>query len=163
MHGQTPPEPYAVRPERIVSGGQSGVDRGALDAAMALGIAHGGWCPGGRRAEDGPIPERYQLRETSTAEYRERTERNVLDADATLVLHRGRLRGGTRLTRQLALRHKKPCLTVDLGKPSDEAALRRWLVQNHVRTLNVAGPRESQSPGIARQTEALLRRLLTPS
>ena len=74
---------------KIVSGGQSGVDRGALDAAIARGCNHGGWCPAGRRAEDGPIAERYQLRETEAAKYEVRTEQNVLDSDGTLILCHG--------------------------------------------------------------------------
>jgi hypothetical protein len=78
-------------PSKIISGGQTGVDRAALDAAIELGIPHGGHCPRGRRAEDGRIPDRYQLTETDSAQYRVRTERNVLDADATLILCRGRM------------------------------------------------------------------------
>src|SRR3989442_8006923 len=88
----------ATRPVEIVSGGQTGVDRAALDTALALGLTCGGWCPRGRRAEDGPLPARYPLRETPSASYPERTEWNVRDSDGTLVLHHGRLRGGTALT-----------------------------------------------------------------
>jgi hypothetical protein len=144
---------------KIVSGGQTGVDRGALDAAIALGITHGGWCPRGRLAEDGTIPARYQLCETDSPEYHVRTEKNVLDSDATLILCRGELKGGTKLTRQLAERHAKLCLVVDLDRPTDLEEIRRWLLQSQVATLNVAGPRESQSPGIAAQAEQLLLRL----
>jgi hypothetical protein len=140
----------------IISGGQTGVDRAALDAAIALGIPHGGWCPRGRLAEDGPIPARYALRETATSEYRERTERNVLDSDATLILHFGPLSAGTLLTRGLASLHRKPCLTIDLTQPEEPATIREWLRTNTVATLNVAGPRESQSPGIAVRAERYL-------
>jgi hypothetical protein len=149
----------AVRPEKLVSGGQTGVDRGALDAAIRLGIPHGGWCPRGRLAEDGAIPARYRLTETDSPEYHVRTEKNVLQSDATLILYRGELKGGTKLTWQLAERHAKPCLAVDLDHPTDFDQIRQWLLQSHVATLNVAGPRESQSPGISVQAEALLRRL----
>lgn len=83
---------------RIVSGGQTGVDRAALDVAMQLSIEHGGWCPRGRLAEDGTIPSRYDLRETRSAKYHVRTERNVVDSDATLILYRKSLTGGTLLT-----------------------------------------------------------------
>jgi hypothetical protein len=148
-----------VRPEKIVSGGQTGVDRGALEAAIALGIAHGGWCPRGRLAEDGPIPARYELVETESPEYRVRTERNVLDSDATLLLVRGVLRGGTKYTRQMAVRHRKPWLVVDLGQPADDHKVREWLEQNGVSVLNIAGPRESQSPGITEQAYQWVRRL----
>ena len=141
---------------KIISGGQTGVDRGALDAAIALGIEHGGWCPLGRLAEDAPIPARYQLRETDSPRYAERTERNVLEADATLILFRGKLSGGTRLTRQLAVRHKRPCLVIDLEQAVEADEVHRWLRQHDVSVLNVAGPRESQSPGIGRAAEWFL-------
>lgn len=145
---------------RIVSGGQTGVDRGALDAAIALGLAHGGWCPQGRLAEDGRIPPRYGLRETDSPEYRVRTERNVVDSDATLIFHRGRLAGGTKLTRRLAADYGKPCLLVDVDHPPEMATIRSWLLEHRIRMLNVAGPRESQSPGIHDRTVELLKRLL---
>ena len=148
------------RPARIVSGGQTGVDRAALEVARALGIPHGGWCPRGRLAEDGRIPDGYQLTETESPEYPVRTERNVVDSEATLILCRGRPSGGTELTRRLALEHGRPCLVVDLGAPPELAATRRWLAEHGRGTLNVAGPRQSQCPGIAAEASAFLRRLL---
>jgi len=149
------------QPAKIVSGGQTGVDRGALDAAMALGIPHGGWCPKGRLAEDGPIRSIYQLTETDSAVYAVRTERNVVDSDATLIVCRGRPTGGTDLTLRLARRHAKPHLVVDLNGPV-LAKIRRWLAKVRPATLNVAGPRESQAPGIAAQAKELLIRLFSP-
>lgn len=146
--------------QQIVSGGQTGVDRGALDAALALGVPHGGWCPRGRLAEDGPIPEHYQLRETESSQYAVRTEQNVLDSDATLILHRGPVQGGTRLTQRLARRHGRPHLLVDLQTPPEPTVVREWLAAHQVKVLNVAGPRESQSPGIAAQATAYLQSLL---
>lgn len=146
--------------EKIVSGGQTGVDRGALDAAIELGLAHGGWCPKGRLAENGLIPDRYRLSETDSAEYVIRTERNVLDSDATLVLCRGPLRGGTRQTVELAVRHGKPNLVVRLDEGPSPQRVFRWLGEHDVRTLNVAGPRESNAPGIEAQAAALLRAIL---
>lgn len=148
-----------ARPAKIVSGGQTGVDRGALDAAIELGIPHGGWCPGGRLAEDGTIPPRYRLTETDSPEYHVRTEQNVLDSDATLILCRGPLRGGTKLTRELAERYAKPCLVVDLDQPPEPDAVRLWIVESRADTLNVAGPRESQSPGISARTAEYLTAL----
>lgn len=145
---------------RIVSGGQTGVDRGALDAAMALGIAHGGWCPRGRRAEDGRVPLRYNVRETESSRYDIRTERNILDADGTLILHAGPLTAGTALTRRLAALHGKPLRLVDLTAPLDSDAVRRWLLGAKIGVLNVAGPRESSSPGIAGRAQAALETLL---
>jgi hypothetical protein len=145
---------------RVVSGGQTGVDRAALDVALALGIACGGWCPRGRLAEGGRIPDRYPLRETPSREYSQRTQWNVRDADATLVLYRDRLSGGTALTVALARRLGRPRLTVDLAVAPDPAAIRAWLAESNVAVLNVAGPRESQAPGIGAQARAILRAVL---
>jgi hypothetical protein len=145
-----------------VSGGQTGVDRAALDTAIALGIAHGGWCPAGRRAEDGRIPERYQLTETDSADYEARTERNVLESDGTLVLARGTPVAGTALTGALARRHRRPLLVVDLAAAPDPAAAKRWIARHRIAVLNVAGPRESMQPGIHRDAAAYLRAVLAP-
>jgi hypothetical protein len=144
-----------------VSGGQTGVDRGALDAAVQLGITYGGWCPRGRLAEDGVIPPEYQLVETDSPEYPVRTERNVIDSDGTLILYRQRLVGGTELTRRMAARHRKPCCLVNLDQAADIESVRRWLIRSGIRVLNVAGPRESSSPGIAEATVRFLLQLLT--
>jgi len=146
----------------VVSGGQTGVDRAALDTALALGLPCGGWCPRGRRAEDGPIPPRYPLRETPSAAYPERTEWNVRDSDATLVLSRGRRRGGTALTLRLARRYGRPALAVDLSAPPAADAVRAWIARERVRRLNVAGPRESEHPGIHEQAAAFLRQVFAP-
>jgi hypothetical protein len=145
---------------KIISGGQTGVDRAALDAAIELGIPHGGWCPRGRTAEDGRIPDRYQLRETDSSDYAFRTEQNVLDSDATLILYRGRISGGTELTLRLARQNARPHQVVDLESPSPPAEVRRWLEEHAVETLNVAGPRESQSPGIAVMAREYLQSVL---
>lgn len=140
----------------IVSGGQTGVDRAALDVAIAHGLPHGGWCPRGRRAEDGRVPDRYRLREHASADYAARTEQNVRDADATLVLAIGLPRDGTALTVRLAARHGRPCLVVDLDDPPPAAEVVAWLRRSRVRTLNVAGPRESTHPGIHDRAAAFL-------
>jgi hypothetical protein len=146
--------------ERIISGGQTGVDRAALDVALELGIECGGWCPHGRRAEDGRIPERYPLRETDSRSYPERTTLNVASADATLVLTRGTPRGGTALTVRLARRASRPLLVVDLDREPAELVVQSWLRAQEVRSLNVAGPRESDNPGIHDQAAAFLRAAL---
>ena len=146
----------------IVSGGQTGVDRAALDVARELGLRAGGWCPRGRRAEDGPIPDRYPLRETPSSSYPLRTEWNVRDSDGTLILHRGALRGGTALTRRLARRLGRPLLAVDLVAPPAAGAVRAWLAHERIATLNVAGPRESEQPGIHAASATFLREVLAP-
>ena len=146
--------------KRILSGGQTGVDRAALDAARKVGIDHGGWCPLGRRAEDGPIPSHYELRETDSADYPIRTERNVLEADATLILYRSKLTGGTKLTRKLAASHAKPYFLHDLAASSDLEDVSSWLESSEFHTLNVAGPRESSAPGIQNDAFEFLTRLL---
>lgn len=154
-----------MRPARlslsIVAGGQSGVDRAALDAALALGIPAGGWCPKGRWAEDGPISDRYPLRETDSAEPDVRTEANVRDSDATLVVVNSVADKGTRRTIECARRAGKPCLIVDLADDAAaSAAARAWLTAIRPRTLNVAGPRESRTPGIYARATAFLEDLL---
>ncbi len=146
---------------RIVSGGQSGVDRAALDVALARALPCGGWCPRGRRAEDGPLDPRYPLRETPQADSRQRTSWNVRDADATLILARGALRGGTLLTARLAEASGKPLYRVDFAASPEPDAARAWLRTHAVRTLNVAGPRESEAPGIQAEATRFLERLLT--
>jgi hypothetical protein len=148
--------------ERLISGGQTGVDRGALDAAITLGLPHGGTCPQGRRAEDGRIPDHYALSEDPAPDYGARTLRNVLDSDATLILHRGRLSAGTALTRRMALREARPHLLVDLDAEPDPERVRAWLRKERVAVLNVAGPRESQAPGIGEEARALLLLVLQP-
>ncbi|HQN18205.1 MAG TPA: putative molybdenum carrier protein [Syntrophobacteraceae bacterium] len=143
---------------KIISGGQTGVDRAALDAALERGIPVGGFCPKGRRSEEGTIPDRYPLTETSSSNYAVRTEKNVIESDGTLVLHTGRVFGGTAYTVKMAERHKKPFLVVQLGKePQSEAVLDCWLATNTIEILNVAGPRESEIPGIHRMALKFLR------
>ena len=146
--------------QRIVSGGQTGVDRAALDAALALGIPCGGWCPKGRKAEDGPIPDRYPLAETPSARYAQRTRWNVRDSDATLILSPEPLEGGTALTLERARALNRPVFIADPFAPNAARAVRAWLQRARPATLNVAGPRESQHPGIHARALALLRAAL---
>jgi hypothetical protein len=142
---------------KIISGGQTGVDRAALDVALECGLPCGGWCPKGRRAEDGPVPARYPLTETSSPFYPQRTKQNVLDSDGTLILTCSRPRGGTALTVRIAAENDKPCLIVDLNRKADPKRVRNWCRAHQIRILNVAGARESENPGIYDQAVAFLR------
>jgi hypothetical protein len=146
---------------KIISGGQTGVDRAALDAALELGRPAGGWCPKGRRAEDGPIDIRYPLKETPSSSYPVRTEKNILEADGTLILTRGRPKGGTALTIKLARFHKRPYLVIDLKEEADKAAVWQWGKAQQVAVLNVAGPREMETPGIYDQALGFLKEVLS--
>lgn len=144
---------------KIISGGQTGVDRAALDAAIRLGIPHGGWIPKGRLTEEGPLPAAYELVETASAVYAERTEKNVIDADGTLIISRGELAGGSEVTREMAVKHERPWLHVDLERMSAfQAAIEicHWIDANRIAILNVAGPRASKDPTIYASALALI-------
>ncbi len=144
---------------KIISGGQTGADRAALDAAIECGIAHGGWLPRGRKAEDGPVPEHYALVEMASPNYRDRTRKNIVESDGTLIVSFGPLTGGSALTEALAIRHNRPCLhlNMDLITPSRAAAaLEQWLLKFEISTLNVAGPRASGEPRIYTTVKDLL-------
>jgi hypothetical protein len=145
---------------KIISGGQTGVDRAALDVALELGLPCGGWCPKGRRAEDGPIDERYPLTETPWDGYPQRTRWNVRDSDGTLVLTLGVVSGGTALTIEYAERMDRPLLVLDLTTEPDPGVVRKWAKKHHVHVLNVAGPREGENAGIAEKTACFLRKVL---
>lgn len=149
-----------IRLSCIVSGGQTGVDRAALDCAIAHAIPHGGWCPSGRLAEDGVINSCYALTETESTEYQIRTRLNVEDTDGTLILSRQPLEGGTALTATLAESLRKPCLVVDPAKDSTISLVLEWLKDNAISTLNIAGPRASKQPDIYDQAYRFLDRLL---
>jgi hypothetical protein len=145
----------------IISGGQTGADRAALDFARSAGFAHGGWCPRGRRAEDGPIPDCYLLQETPSPDYPQRTRWNVRDSDATVVLSiSANLRGGSALTLALAGRLQKPFLHLAQGDFESIAAaakrLNRFLEEHAVRRLNIAGSRASQEPAVGEFVSAVL-------
>ena len=149
---------------RIISGGQTGVDRGALDAALAAGVPCGGWCPAERVAEDGPIPARYPVEELPKAGYVERTLRNVRDSDATLIICYGEPEGGTRQTLEFCERRNKPRLRVDAAVTPEQEAARQvaaFVREHGVRVLNVAGPRASKRPGAHAYAREVLASALT--
>jgi len=139
---------------KIVSGGQTGVDRAALDVAIKLEINYGGWCPKGRKAEDGIIPINYQMSETASDDYSERTKLNIRDSDGTLIFVPSmpiKVTDGTILSINEVNDKHKPYFIMDLSNEFDIRTctlFRDWISENNIRTLNVAGPRESQAPGI---------------
>jgi hypothetical protein len=145
---------------KVISGGQTGVDRAALDTALELGLSCGGWCPQGRLAEDGMIPPYYPIQETPSADYPQRTEWNVRDSDGTLVLTKGSPTGGTAFTVEVAARLDRPCLIIDLADPPDISVVRTWVTDHDIRILNIAGPRESIFAGIYEDAKHFLHALL---
>jgi len=137
--------------QKIISGGQTGADRAALDVAIKFNIPHGGRVPRGRKAEDGRLPDRYQLQEMPTPSYTERNEQNVIDSDGTLIFSRGTPTGATEYTRQMVSKHKKHRLHIDLNITTsyDAASLiQSWIRLQNIQTLNVAGPRASNDSQI---------------
>jgi hypothetical protein len=149
---------------RIISGGQTGVDRAALDVAIEMGLEHGGWCPAGRLAEDGRIPAKYKLRELADGDYRMRTEKNVLESDGTLVLFDEAMGAGTTLTVRLARQFGKPWLSWDfacriLSRHQMLEQTLDWICENGILVLNVAGPRRSSNPKLPRKIRPFLRDL----
>jgi hypothetical protein len=144
---------------KIISGGQTGADRGALDAAIKLGIPHGGWVPAGRKTEAGPLPEEYRLIEMLSSSYSERTKQNVIESDGTLILSHGKLTGGSALTKEYAAGLMRPCLHIDLDTVAVfQAALtiKNWIRENDLKILNVAGPRASEDPKIYEAAIAII-------
>ena len=145
--------------QKIISGAQTGADRAALDAAIQVGLSHGGSVSKGRMAEDGRIPVKYNLKEMPTKSYPKRTEQNVIDSDGTVTISHGPLTGGSKLTQNLARRRKKPCLHIDIHKiPQFLAAtkINKWVIEHDIETLNVAGSRASGDPEIYRDTKFII-------
>lgn len=149
--------------KQIISGGQTGADRAALDVALKFNIPHGGWIPKGRRAEDGPLSRRYRLEETDSRNYAVRTRRNVRTGDATVIFSHGPLTGGSRLTQEIAREMEQPCRHLDLLVfEGFEAAmmLRDFIRDYRVRILNVAGSRASLNPDIYWGVRSVLETLV---
>ena len=147
--------------EKIVSGGQTGADRAALDWAIENGIPHGGWCPKGRLAEDGPISPRYNLKETTSSSYVQRTEWNVRDSDGTVVFSIvPTLTGGSKKTVVFAEKHRRPVIHISSKTEQPAEKLPQFISANGIRTLNVAGPRGSKEPGIGKFVKNVLAAVL---
>ncbi len=145
----------------IISGGQSGVDRAALDFALENGINCRGWCPHGRLAEDGIIPHKYPLKETLTTDYNERTRKNIEDSDGTIIIYYRLMDKGTLFTLDVVHSMRKPTFVIQLdnNQTFEKEKLINWLEQNEISVLNVAGPRESSNPGIYELTSKFLQNL----
>ena len=149
--------------QKIVSGGQTGADRAALDFAIKHKLPYGGWVPKGRKTEDGTLPEKYHLQEMPTGSYSKRTEKNVLDSDGTLILSHGLLTGGSALTTGFADHYRKPWIHIDLeitSYPEAARMIREWVRRNEVKAMNVAGARESKDPKIYEAVATLLEETL---
>jgi len=149
--------------KKIISGGQTGADRAAIDLAIKLSIPHGGWIPKGRKTESGPLPQKYRLREMDTADYPSRTKRNIFDSHGTVILSRGILTKGSELTLVFANMAKKPSCHIDLAdNDSFEAAiiLHSFILDKQIEILNVAGPRASLDPGIYADVKSILEAVL---
>jgi hypothetical protein len=148
---------------KIISGGQTGVDRAALDAALELGVSAGGWCPEGRKAEDGPIAEKYPLQELPDGSYKERTLKNVQDSDATIIIYFKSISGGTKETLLYCLNEKKPYLLIDGSGITEDSASERikyFIDENQISLLNVAGPRASKEQRAYEYTKQVITLML---
>lgn len=147
--------------KKIISGGQAGVDRGALEAALELGLEHGGFVPRGRRAEDGRVPDHFQMSETPSDQYPPRTAMNVKLGDGTLLLFHGRqalVRSrGTKLTLEILLKQEKPWWAADPRVEEHANRVAAWIVRSNIEVLNVAGPRESKCAGIQEEARRFVR------
>lgn len=148
--------------KKIISGGQTGADRAALDASIEFHVPHGGWIPKGRLTEEGPLPEKYHLKEMPTSSYSKRTEQNVMDSDGTLIISRGFPTGGTAYTLEMTRRHKKPCIFINLEETSELDApsiISSWTIRQRIGVLNVAGPRASEDSGIYRNVRNIIEKI----
>lgn len=153
-----------MRLKKIISGGQTGADQGALDGARSCGFPYGGAIPAGRKTEAGTLPEKYCMVELSSHHYPDRTVKNVVDADGTLIVSSGSLSGGSLLTSKVARDRKKQCMHIDFDREEFPSAVKKviaWVSRNNIEILNVAGPRASSDSGIYDLTRRLITDLLS--
>ncbi|MFH2091836.1 MAG: putative molybdenum carrier protein [Pseudomonadota bacterium] len=145
--------------KKIISGGQTGADRAALDVAIKFNIEHGGWIPKGRKAEDGPLSDQYKLIEMETDDYRERTRQNIIDSHGTVIVSRAELTGGSKLTQSYARVVGRPNCFINLSYTEEFEAseiLKSFILENQIQVLNVAGPRLSSQPWIYQDVKVIL-------
>ena len=147
-------------PNKIISGGQTGVDRAGLDAGIEAGLPVGGYVPKGRLSEDGVVPDIYPMTELKSKDYKSRTRKNVMESDGTLICNMGAMVGGTALTAKIALENRKPLLIIQLDQDYQLDDVTAWLNENQIRVLNIAGPRESKRPGVYAKSKEFIDRLL---
>lgn len=148
---------------KIISGGQTGADQAALDAAIITGTPYGGWVPEGRMTEKGPLSEKYQMEEMIGCGYSERTEKNILDSDGTVIISYGKLAGGSGYTMAVAKKNKRPCLHIDLNNQGMSGAVENilsWLRKYMIQVLNVAGPRASKDGKIYKAVFNLMEEVI---
>ena len=146
--------------EKIISGGQTGADRGAIDAAIKYSFPYGGWIPKGQLTENGTLPDEYKLKEMPTKNYPARTEKNVLASDGTVIITHGKLTGGSALTKKLAKKHKRPYLHINLNETPTFLAsskINALINENNIEVLNVAGSRASKDPQIYEDTKYIIQ------
>jgi len=148
--------------KKVISGGQTGADRAGIDAAIEMGISYGGWLPKGRKAEDGTVPGKYSfMQEMTRGGYPKRTEQNIIDSDGTVIFSHGKLSTGSALTVNLAKKHQRPWLYIDLSLRRNQIiSVQDWLIDYDIQVLNVAGSRESKHPGIHDQVKDILIQVL---
>ncbi len=148
---------------KIISGGQTGVDRAALDVAIELGVRHGGWVPEGRKAEDGIISNKYNLQELCSSNYDNRTQKNVVGSDGTLIITRGGIKNGSKLTLKLVMQHGLPYFHFDLNNMDvffGAKSISSWISRNKIQILNIAGPRASQDEDIYMDSTVLIKMVI---
>ncbi len=149
--------------KKIISGGQTGADQAALDVAIKLDIPHGGWITKGRKTEKGTLPEKYQLQEMPTGSYAKQTEQNVSDSDGTLIISHGKFTSASVSTQELAEKHGRPLLQIDLKMTAAFEAARTinsWIIRHGINVLNVTGPQASKDPKIYQATLNILEAVI---
>jgi len=149
--------------KKIISGGQTGADRAALDTAIKFNISYGGWIPEGRKTEDGPLSQRYRMDEMPTDSYPKRTKQNIMDSHGTIIISRGTLTGGSLLTQQLASKLKKPCCHIDLFELDEFGAaivINSFIADYDIEIINIAGPRAGKDPFIYNSVKTVLETVI---